>query len=152
MAISKEFQIRFKELVGELGLKNKTEIAERMGITYATFAKIFNYGIYPTVPILIRIADFFGVSIEYLVGNTETEKFMKSDAPIKFTERLEELKLSKGISTTYELAQRIHIHRNNIAQWLKHDYIPSLDDLILIADYFDVTLDYLLGRTDDVSI
>ena len=149
MAISKEFQIRFKELVNELGLKNKTEIVKRIGITYATFSKAYNYGIFPTVPILIRVADFFDVSVDYLIGNAENEKFIKSKHPKKFTERLEELKTSKEIATTYELAQRVHIHRNNIAQWMKHDYIPSIDDLILIADFFGVSLDYLLGRSDD---
>ena len=149
MAISKEFQIRFKELVDELGLKNKTEIVKRIGITYATFSKAFNYGIFPTVPILIRVADFFDVSVDYLIGNAENEKFIKSEHPKKFKERLEELKTSKEIATTYELAQRVHIHRNNIAQWMKHDYIPSIDDLILIADFFGVSLDYLLGRSDD---
>lgn len=148
MAISREFQIRFKELIDELGLKNKTEIVKRMGITYATFSKAYNYGIFPTVPILIRVADFFDVSVDYLIGNAENEKFIKSEHPKKFTERLEELKTSKEIATTYELAQRVHIHRNNIAQWMKHDYIPSIDDLILIADFFDVSLDYLVGRTD----
>ena len=150
MAISKEFQIRFKELIDELGLKNKTEIVKQIGITYATFSKAYNYGIFPTVPILVRIADFFDVSVDYLVGNTENEQYVRSDAPKKFTERLEKLKASKGISTTYELAQRVHIHRNNIAQWIKHDYIPSIDDLALLADFFGVTLDYLLGRSDDL--
>lgn len=151
MAISKEFQKRFVELSDELEITNRTEIAGTVGITYATFVKIYNYGIFPTVPILIKIADFFNVSIEYLIGNTESDYFVKSDGGSTFQTRLEELRQKNGISTIYELSQRIHIHRNNIAQWIKKDYLPSIDDLSIIASLFDVSIDYLLGRTDDDS-
>ena len=49
----------------------------------------------------------------------------------------------------YELAQLTHIHRNNFAQWRKRGYYPVLDDLFLLADFFGVSADYLLGRTDE---
>lgn len=149
MAISKEFQNRFIELVTELELNKKTEIANEIGITYATFGKIFNYGILPTVPILIRIADYFEISIEFLLGNTNNETFSKSIKLTSFQIRLEELRIKKGIATVYELSQLSHIHRNNIAQWLKKDYIPTIDDLTILANLFDVSIDYLVGRTDD---
>ncbi len=149
MAISKEFQERFIDLVSDLEIKTKTEIASTIGITYATFSKIYNYGIFPTVPILVRIADFFNVSIEYLIGNTENDNFIKSDNPKKFKERLYELRIERNITTIYKLSELIHIHRNNIAQWNNHNSIPLIDDIELIADYFKVSIDYLLGRTDD---
>lgn len=59
MAVSKEFQKKFIELVNDLDLKNRTDIANTIGITYATFGKIYSYGILPSVPILMRIADYF---------------------------------------------------------------------------------------------
>lgn len=148
MAISKEFQNRFKELTDELNLKNKTQIAKQLGLTYATFVKIYSYGIYPTTPILIRIADYFNISVDYLVGNTDDEYFEKTDSPKTFKERLEELKSENKIKSTYALAECIDIHRNNIAGWNKNDYIPTIDDLASIATCFNVSVDYLLGRTD----
>lgn len=149
MAISKEFQNRFIDLISELDLNKKTDITNKIGITYATFVKIYNYGILPSVPILIRIADYFEISIEFLLGNTNNETFSKSIKVVSFRTRLEELRIKKGITTIYELSQITHIHRNNIAQWLKKDYIPTIDDLIILANLFDVSIDYLLGRTDD---
>lgn len=149
MAISKEFQQRFIDLVDELEEKNRTKRAEIIGISNTTYFNAYNYGIVPKMPSLIHIADYFNISVDFLVGITETEHFKKTDNTKTFSERLEELRISNGIPTVYELAQRTHIHRNNIAQWLKHDYIPLLDDLILLADFFNVSLDYLLGRTDD---
>ena len=152
MAISKVFQDRFIELVNDLEIKTKTEIASTIGITYSTFSKIYNYGIFPTVPILIRIADFFNVSIEYLIGNTDKETFFRSVNHKTFQERLYELRIEKNIPTIYKLAELIHIHRNNIAQWNNHNSIPLIEDVEIIADYFKVSIDYLLGRTDDRNI
>ena len=64
MQISVEFQNRFKELTEEAGFGNKTVAAEKIGITYATFSKIYNYGIVPKVSVLIKIADRFFPDIE----------------------------------------------------------------------------------------
>lgn len=152
MAVSKAFQDRFIELVSDLEIKTKTEIASTINITYATFSKIYNYGIFPTVPILIRIADFFNVSIDYLIGNTDNDTFIKAERTKTFQERLYELRIESNIPTIYKLAELIHIHRNNIAQWNNHNSIPLIDDVELIADYFNVSIDYLLGRTDDRTL
>ena len=149
MAVSKAFQDRFIELVSDLEIKTKTEIASTINITYATFSKIYNYGIFPTVPIIIRIADFFNVSIDYLIGNTDNDTFIKAERTKTFQERLYELRIESNIPTIYKLAELIHIHRNNIAQWNNHNSIPLICDVELIADYFNVSIDYLLGRTDD---
>lgn len=151
MSISKDFQDNFIDLMkrdfGEIN-KKQAYIAKQLNITYTTFSKMYNYGILPSVQILIRLADFFNVSVEYLLGNTENESIEKAKAPSTFQTRLQELKEEKQIASIFELGERVHIHRNNIAQWLHKNYIPNLDDLILLADFFDVSIDYLLDRTD----
>ena len=149
MALSKNFQNRFIELADELDEKSKSKRAKIIGISNTTYSNAYNYGIIPKTSSLIRIANYFNVSIEYLISNTDDEHFEKSLHPISFKERLLELQKEKGISTVYELSQVIHIHRNNIAQWNKLDCIPIIDDVTIIADFFNVSIDYLLGRTDD---
>lgn len=152
MAISKNFQERFIDLSDDLDLKGKSKKAKIIGISNTTYSNAYNYGIIPKTSSLIRIADYFNISIEYLIANTNDEHFEKSLQPVPFKVRLAELQKEKGISTVYELSQRIHIHRNNIAQWNKLGCIPLIDDLIIIADFFKVSIDYLLGRTDDKTI
>ena len=119
VAISKEFQNRFVELTSDIEAKSKDRKAEIIGINRATFSNAFNYGIVPKTPSLIRIANYFDISIEYLIANTDDEYFVMSKQPKSFLERLEELRIEYGIKTRYELAQEILIHRNNIAQWFK---------------------------------
>lgn len=149
MAISKEFQDRFIELSSEIDVKSKDKKADTIGINRTTFSRAYNYGIIPKTPSLIHIADYFNISIDFLIALTDDEYFEKSKRPKSFLERLEELQNECGIQTRYELAQKILIHRNNIAQWYKLNCLPLLDDLIIIADYFHVSVDYLLGRSDD---
>lgn len=149
MAISKKFQDRFIELTNELEVKSKDKKAKIIGINRSTFSNAFNYGIVPKTPSLILIADYFNISIDYLIANTDDEYFEKSAHPKTFLERLDELQIENEIKTRYELAQKLLIHRNNIAQWYKLNCLPLIDDLIIIADYFKVSIDYLLGRTDD---
>lgn len=149
MALSINFQNRFIDLTDDLDEKSKAKRAKIIGISNTTYSNAYNYGIIPKTSSLILIADYFNISVEYLIANTDDEHFEKSLRPVSFKERLIELQREKNISTVYELSQRIHIHRNNIAQWYKLNCIPLIDDLIIIADFFKVSIDYLLGRTDD---
>lgn len=148
MAISEKFQSRFQEMVEDLGLKTCREATKQIGITTDVFIKIHKYGILPSVPNLVKIADFFEVPFLYLIGESDDDYFVKSSSPVTFKERLLQLKESKGIKTTYELAENLHIHRNNLAQWINKNNIPTLETLETVADYFEVSIDYLLGRTD----
>lgn len=42
--------------------------------------------------------------------------------------------------------------QNTISRYETGAREPSRDDLIAIADYFDVSVDYLLGRTENPQI
>lgn len=147
MPISQSFQSRFQELVAEHG-KNKTQIAADMNITYVLFSKAYNYGILPRPTVLVRIADYFGVSMDFLLGKAEENSFVPARERATFAQRLEQLRQKKQVSV-YRVAEQTHIHRNNIAGWLNKGYLPSLEDLETLADYFGVSVDCLLGRTEE---
>lgn len=146
MSVSKDFQSKLTDLVEDLDCL-KSAIPEKLGMNYTTFTKAINYGIIPTPKILMRIADYFDISIEYLLSRTNDPHFEKTENPLPFIIRLEELRGSKNL-TYYEIAKRLHIGTNYFSEWKKNNYLPTLNNLILLADFFDVTLDYLLGRTD----
>ncbi len=149
MAISTEFQKRIIELADELVGKNKSEKADNIGIDRTSFSSAYNYGIVPKTPTLIKIADYFKISMEFLMGLTDNEHFEECDTPKTFFERLDELRNEKGKTANNALSKDVHIHRNNIRQWYKLQCLPLIDDLIILADYFEVSIDYLLGRTND---
>ncbi len=150
MECSEEFKNRFLELISDLDVK-KSEVPKLINIDYNVYIKISEFGIIPKPIVLIRIADYFKISIEYLLGRTENSYFEKSDTKIEFIERYQELKEEK-ILTDYDIAQKLHITTSYTTSWKNKRYIPSIINLILISEIFNVSIDYLLGRTDDRTI
>ena len=65
--------------------------------------------------------------------------------------RLREIRKSKGISQL-KLAIDLNTNQNTISRYETGDREPGIAELIQIADYFNVSIDYLLERTDNPKI
>lgn len=65
----------------------------------------------------------------------------------KFAIRLKEIREEKGL-TQQGLANQIGCTQACISKWESAEREPSLDDVIAVAKFFNVTTDYLLGMTD----
>ena len=61
---------------------------------------------------------------------------------------LKKLRGDRSISQN-ALAEVVGISQQSINKYENHKSEPDIATLIKIADYFDVTLDYLVGRTDE---
>ncbi len=59
---------------------------------------------------------------------------------------LSELRKDRHLSQR-EMAAILHVSPGTISNYETGKYAPSYDTLIKLADFFDVTTDYLLGRT-----
>lgn len=64
-------------------------------------------------------------------------------------ERVKMLADKRKISIV-ELEEKLNFSKNSLYAWKKSK--PSIDKLNAVADYFHVSTDYLLGRTDDPNI
>lgn len=64
-----------------------------------------------------------------------------------FGKRLAQLRKEKGISQ-YEFADRIGFSRGQVANYEQGKREPDYETLQKIADFFNVSTDYLLGRID----
>lgn len=64
-------------------------------------------------------------------------------------ERVKKLCKDRGISLS-RLEENVGFGKNSIYSWKQNN--PSSDKLKKVADYFNVSVDYLLGRTDDPKI
>ena len=65
--------------------------------------------------------------------------------------RLKELRKKRGISQV-RLAMDLNTNQNTISRYETGEREPGITELIRIADYFNVSLDYLLERTDDPNL
>lgn len=64
-----------------------------------------------------------------------------------FGERLKNLRESEGLKQT-ELAEKLNLTSAALSQYEKGVREPNSEMLKKIADYFDVSTDFLLGRID----
>ncbi|MBO5954525.1 MAG: helix-turn-helix transcriptional regulator [Clostridia bacterium] len=66
-----------------------------------------------------------------------------------FSKRLKELRKEKGLSQQeLSIALKFKITQPAIARWENDERVPNLDAVILLAKFFNVSLDYLAGLTE----
>ena len=61
--------------------------------------------------------------------------------------RLKDLREDRDL-TQKKLSEYLHIKQNTYSQYENGQRQIPLEILIKLADYYDITLDYLVGRTD----
>jgi transcriptional regulator with XRE-family HTH domain len=59
--------------------------------------------------------------------------------------------LCKDTATAAALRKHLGVTSQTISQFRNGTTIPKIDNLIRIADFFNVSIDFLLGRTDTAS-
>ena len=62
--------------------------------------------------------------------------------------KLKELRKSRGISQL-KLALDLNMNQNTISRYENMEREADYETLIKFADYFDISLDYLLGRCEE---
>ena len=65
--------------------------------------------------------------------------------------RLKDLRTSRGVSQV-KLAMDLNVNQNSISRYESGLREPDYNTLIKIADYFKVSIDYLLYRTENPNI
>lgn len=64
-----------------------------------------------------------------------------------FPERLKQLRIAKQV-TQKEIAECLSVQVVTVQRYEYGDRLPKLDQLVALADYFNVSLDYLIGRSN----
>lgn len=90
----------YKKLCDTIG-KSPTGAALEMGISKGTVSFWKNKGSVPNADTLQRIADYFGVSTDYLLNGTEAEKTDEED----LAEMLQRIKDDPELRTLFSLAK-----------------------------------------------
>lgn len=65
-----------------------------------------------------------------------------------FSQRLKELRKEKGINQQ-TLADALCVDKSSVSKWEHGANYPNQNIIEMICDYFGVSVDYLLGRSDD---
>ena len=66
---------------------------------------------------------------------------------ILVAQRIKDLMKSEKL-TQMQLAHALEVGQSSISDWLNSKSEPSIENLWKLADFFDVSVDYLIGRRE----
>ena len=66
-------------------------------------------------------------------------------------ENIKALRMSRNINQV-EFAKHLGVTKQCVSNWENDNVVPSIEMLCKIADFFNVTTDYILGRKEDRTI
>ncbi|AZV57940.1 helix-turn-helix domain-containing protein [Clostridium sp. AWRP] len=118
------------------------ELAKILRISSSTIGMYEQNRRSPDIETLKIIADYFQCSTDYLL---DKEKDLED---INFPNRLKELRLEKGL-TQIELSKYLNIDKTTYTHYEKGTIAPDIKTLKSLANYFNVSVDYLLRNSND---
>ena len=70
---------------------------------------------------------------------------------VLLNEKIKELRVSHGFNQV-EFAKKIGVTKQCVSNWENDNVLPSIEMLVKIADLFNVSTDYLLGRKNEMLL
>lgn len=139
-----EFVERLDWLINEQGLSQKI-FAEKAGISESCISQYLKDKHIPTVENLIKIADYFHCSTDFLLGKEEEYDNLTFRKCPPFSERIVFLKNEFG-GTVKKFLGNSKVVRASYFNWASGKRVPSLDNILCLAKNLKCRVDYILGR------
>ena len=118
----------------------------------------------PDANAVARLADIFDVSVDYLMGREDDDSPVRIDKAHAsdeislgqvypesrgfFPHRLRTIRSQRGISTL-DLATALGVSTKTIDDWETQRAEPTLQNILSLTLYFGVSIDFMVGKTDD---
>ena len=141
------FTSRLKEIMKEHDEMTPTELARVLKCDIHAVSRWLHESNFPRFSTLLKITDHFKITIDFLLGLSDDETFDRVATTSKFLERLSLLLKGQNLSK-YQLAKELKIEQATISKWFAGSYMPETFYLIKLSNYFEVTIEYLLGFND----
>lgn len=139
----------FSRLVKEYDL-SLLSLEKKIGISNAQLGRYMSGHYEPSLKNAIIIAKYFSCSLDYLCGldNVKFRYEIKRDCNVDlFIERYNTL-LREKPSNANRISKELNFSRNCTMRWRKNKNLPTLSILIKLSGYFNVPIEFLVGRVD----
>ena len=99
----------------------------------------------PTLAGFVAIVEYFGVSSDILLGLVDYTNESRFLPLPPFAERLRFV-MNETKTTQYRIERDTGISGASMYNWLFGKSIPKMESIVRLAEYMEVSVDYLLGR------
>ena len=122
------------------------ELSDTSGITDSRLYDFLSGDCVPSVQNAVKLANSLHCTLDYLFGFDEEYNYcqnyvLTSDC----SERLRQAINASG-KTRYKISKETKVSQQQLHNWYRNKQIPSLVTLVNFADYFNCSLDYLVGK------
>lgn len=161
IAANNSFSLKLKTLRQKNNLTQE-QLANELNTRYhlneskATISQFEHNKRIPDLDRLINIADYFQVSLDYLCCNKSNDNVRCTNPGTRIKRLIKKNGLSqKEFVDKFNEKYGYSDSEATISQYVNNKRTPEIDKMVKIADFFNVTLDYIMCRTDidsDMSI
>lgn len=133
---------RIAEQRKKLGLSQE-ELAEKLNISQKSISKYELGDRKPQYKVLVRMAEYFGVTVDYLLRSTDTQDFGICDCG----NTIKELRTEAGM-TQEELGMLLNVQNAAVSKYESGKVPLTGETLLKLSKIFNVPTDYLLGAEE----
>ena len=144
MVILSKFAENLSALMQERNLKAPT-LADILGTHRTNITRYQQGKRLPSYGLFIKMVEYFNISADVLLGRLDYCDVQEFQPVQSFAETFKKA-IDETKVTQYRLQQDLHFSSATTYCWLLNTRIPSIEHIDQLADYLDVTIDYLLGR------
>ncbi len=133
---------------------DRSAIAKRMGITQDLLEDYMSGVITPPYNILISLSDICEVSTDCLIGihkgsrPADLENILPFRYNYRIAERVRMLCARENVSQEY-LQDLLSLSENEVYYLIEYGFVPHMSTITNLADFFNVSCDYLLCQIED---
>lgn len=97
--------------------------------------------------------NFYGISLDYLLGISDyNNKILNEEIKLEvISKRLLQIRKENNL-TQAELSEKVGFSQRTYSDYETGKTIPTTSKLCYIAMYYNISIDYLLGRSDEKKI
>lgn len=138
------FAERLSDLLFDAQMKPE-DFAKAISCSRSSAYELLSGNREPTLETLIRIADYFKCTTDYLVGLEKENSASSFKKCPPFKDRLPAICLHFNI-TRYKLMKITNLSRTSLNYWARGLTVPSVSNLYKMATSLECPLDFILGR------
>lgn len=139
-----DFVERLEELMFERELNRKT-LAQNLSMNATCITHYLEGTRLPSVKSLVKIADYFHCSTDFLLGREEENTSTTFNPCPPFAERLVFLK-EHFTCSSYDIYHDTDISKSGYYEWKSGKRQPTVENVIRLAEHFGCSVDFILGR------
>lgn len=134
--------------------KSQSDIANVLSVKRNTYSKWENSINDMPLEFSNLLSNYYGTSMDYLLGLSYNRNYTPERIEINYRtlcQRLLEQRKERNI-TQEDLSDKLGLTQRSYSYYESGERIPKTFKLLIIAQFYGVSVDYLLGKSDEKNI